>query len=597
MVLIFGGTTQGRIAAHVCDSASKSFYYSTKSGEGSCEGVNLLPIYGGMSQEDIINFCRDKGVKLIIDASHPFADMLHRNITQAAHSEDIPTIRFERGAVNIEAKKRCDSLDEAAEFITNEGYQKVLALTGVNSAERLKELALSRELHLRIMNRKESWDIVERCGFPKQRVLLYGEKCDKELFSEFAPEVILLKESGESGGVPQKTELARRLGIDVVVINRPPMPDYSSVVYGEHGLRRAIDRLLPEYFELSTGITTGSCATAATVAALETILSGERCERVVIELPNGEPLEVEVAKVEAEGNRGVATIIKDAGDDPDITHGAHISSQVETLAGSGVEILAGEGVGVVTLNGLGLAIGEVAINKTPREMIKSSVERMLHRAGLECAVRVTISVEGGEQMAKRTFNPRLGIEGGISILGTSGIVYPFSMEAFVESIRRHIEMITAMGERRVVINSGGKSERIVREHLPDLPAQLFVQYGNMIGETLKICHELGIEDVTLAVMIGKAVKLSEGYLDTHSRNGVMNREFIAQLAQQEGCCEESVERIRTIITARELWDVIPQSEYRLFERIKECCLAHCRREYPDGELTLLLVREEDIFFN
>ncbi len=202
---------------------------------------------------------------------------------------------------------------------------------------------------------------------------------------------------------------------------------------------------------------------------------------------------------------------------------------------------------------------------------------------------MVISVPKGAELAKRTFNKRLGIVGGVSILGTSGIVHPFSKDAFVESIERHIGVVKALGHKRVVINSGGKSERFLKGHFAELSSELFVQYGNLIGETLKICNRLDISEVTLGVMIGKAVKLAEGYLDTHSKNGVMNLDFIVRTAQEVGYSQHLIDKIRGITTARELWDIAPKGDMELFERLKQQCYSHTRGLLPNGELTILFI--------
>lgn len=206
---------------------------------------------------------------------------------------------------------------------------------------------------------------------------------------------------------------------------------------------------------------------------------------------------------------------------------------------------------------------------------------------------MTISVPGGAEIGRRTFNPRLGIEGGISIIGTSGIVRPFSSEAFVSSIRKSMEVALATGSERVVISSGAKSERFIRARYPELPAQAFVHYGNFIGETLELAAKVGVRQVTLGIMMGKAVKLAEGHLDTHSKHTVLNRAFIADLARQAGCEGETLTAIAGITLARELWSLLPTDRVATFCQV---LLAHCHRHcdplLPDGTLTLLLIDEE-----
>jgi cobalt-precorrin-5B (C1)-methyltransferase len=208
------------------------------------------------------------------------------------------------------------------------------------------------------------------------------------------------------------------------------------------------------------------------------------------------------------------------------------------------------------------------------------------RRNIKENVRITISVAGGETIAQRTFNPRLGIEGGISIIGVSGIVKPFSEEAFIDSIRKCMTVAKASGSERVVINSGGKSERFVKALYPDLPQQAFVEYGNYIGETLRIAHQLDISNVTLGVMLGKAVKLAAGHLDTHSRKATMDKDFLRQLLDEAHCDID----ISDLTLARELWDRLPTDGRTEFARtVIRHCAHHCDPLLPHGHLTILLI--------
>jgi cobalt-precorrin-5B (C1)-methyltransferase len=208
-------------------------------------------------------------------------------------------------------------------------------------------------------------------------------------------------------------------------------------------------------------------------------------------------------------------------------------------------------------------------------------------------IEVEIFVPEGREIAKRTFNPKVGIVGGISILGTSGIVRPFSAEAFVEAIRREVEVSVAVGAERLVINSGAKSEAYVKRLYPNLPPQAFVHYGNFIGETLKVAAELHFPAVTMGIMIGKAVKLAEGHLDTHSKHTVMNKPFLQRLAQQAGCSDKAQQVIETLTLARELWTALPHEDARrFFPQLIQRCQEVASPLLPEGELTLLLIDEE-----
>ena len=209
-------------------------------------------------------------------------------------------------------------------------------------------------------------------------------------------------------------------------------------------------------------------------------------------------------------------------------------------------------------------------------------------------VRIVISVPEGAEKAQRTFNPRLGIEGGISIIGVSGIVKPFSEDAFIESIHKCMQVAKASGAERVVINSGGKSERFVKTLYPDLPQQAFVEYGNYIGETLRFAAELGFKHVTLGVMLGKAVKLAAGNLDTHSRRSTMDKAFISSMLHEAGCDID----ISGITLARELWEAIPQEKIQSFVTVViNHCSEHCNRLLPNGELLILLITDDGVIYD
>ena len=244
--------------------------------------------------------------------------------------------------------------------------------------------------------------------------------------------------------------------------------------------------------------------------------------------------------------------------------------------------LQGEGVGRVTLPGLGIPVGEAAINPTPREMIVREV-----RALTQADVDVTISVEGGEALAQRTFNSRVGVVGGISIIGTSGIVAPFSNGAFVESIGRELEVAYAMGLREVGLVSGKRGEEAL---LAEEPSLRVVHYGNFVGEALRKAYRMGFRRVVLGVMIGKAVKLAEGHLDTHSHKVLMNRDFLVRQAEEVGVTD-AAERVGRITMARELYACMPPA---FFSRVSALCLAHCRTVFPDGELEFRLICDNPV---
>ena len=460
----------------------------------------------------------------------------------------------------------------------------LLATTGVQSISKLKPLeSKGIKIYYRILPRESSISLAKAQGATDDQLCFYedGNTIDVDA------DAILLKESGISGGFAEKVAAARAKGMRIFALKRPKLHNgdgsFCVVCNGPHGLRRAVEKLLPEFYALHSGLTTGTCATAAAIAATLRLIKGETPDEVPVILPNGETISVSVTYGD-----GYASVFKEAGDDPDVTNGIEIRASVKPS--NHFEILGGEGVGRFTLPGFDFPPGEPAINKAPREMIRRNLERFDTLQQTQGpSLRITISVPHGAEIARRTFNPRLGIEGGISIIGVSGIVKPFSEEAFIDSIRKCMTVAKASGSERVVINSGGKSERFVKALYPDIPQQAFVEYGNYIGETLKIAHELSISKVTLGVMLGKAVKLAKGHLDTHSRKATMDKAFISQLLKESDCDLD----ISGITLAREIWERLPQERLQSFaDTIISHCAEHCNPLLPNGELTILLIDDE-----
>ena len=575
MILVFGGTTEGRKAVEVLEEGGNAYYYSTKTGEQDITLHHGQRIDGALDAEAMQTFCGEHDIRLIIDAAHPFASQLHQTIAQVSQSLNIPTIRYER--IYPKRDSEITWIDDYSQIPRD--IHSLLATTGVQSISKLKPLeAAGVKVFYRILNRESSIALAQKQGASPEQLCYYEDPKDVSVEAE----AILLKESGLSGGFSEKVEAAKARGMRIIALKRPQTPASFTIVNGPYGLRRMVEKLLPDFYPLHSGLTTGTCATAAAVAATIRLLKNETPEEVPVVLPNGETIMVAVRY----GEDG-AYCIKDAGDDPDVTNGLEIGASVEhtLMQGRGglIAIKGGIGVGTFTLPGFDYPPGSPAINKAPREMIRQNIEPLIDE---HTPLDITIFVPQGEEIAKRTFNPRLGIEGGISIIGVSGIVKPFSEEAFIDSIRKCMTVAKASGSERVVINSGGKSERFVKALYPDLPKQAFVEYGNYIGETLKMAHELDIRYVTLGVMLGKAVKLAAGHLDTHSRKTTMDIGFIQQMLNEAGITID----ISTITLARELWERIPADQLQAFV---QTVIRHCE-EYsaplvPNAHLTILLI--------
>ncbi len=575
MILVFGGTTEGRKAVEVLEQAGKVFYYSTKTGEQDIALHHGKRIDGAMDAEAIRVFCQEHDIRLIVDAAHPFASQLHENIAQVSISQNIPVIRYER--IYPPRDKEMEWIDDYSQIPTD--IHTLLATTGVQSISHLKWLEKKGiKVIYRILNRESSIQLAHEQGATDDQLCFYPLTADAE--------AVLMKESGESGGFNEKIKEAKEKGMRIIVLKRPQLSIFNcqfSIVNGPYGLRRTVEKVLPAFYTLHSGLTTGTCATAAAVAATLRLLKNEIPDEVPVLLPNGETIHVPVGYGE-----DYAYCIKEAGDDPDVTNGVEVRASVKLA--NVFEIRGGEGVGIFTLPGFDYPPGSPAINRAPREMIEHNLRTILSPLTSHLSpLIVTISVLGGREIANRTFNPRLGIEGGISIIGVSGIVMPFSEEAFIDSIRKCMTVAKASGSDRVVINSGGKSERFVKALYPDLPRQAFVEYGNYIGETLKIAHELGFKKVTLGVMLGKAVKLAAGHLDTHSRKSVMDKPFIQQMLTEVGCDID----ISEITLARELWEKLPSNKLNTFaSTVIRHCADYCHPLLPNGSLTILLIDDD-----
>ena len=340
------------------------------------------------------------------------------------------------------------------------------------------------------------------------------------------------------------------------------MSDHLSDDDGADGADDALD--LPELREpdlprtmrdrpraLRTGWTTGTCASAAAKAAAAALLSGRPQQEVEVALPGGAAVRFPVERCELGDEVATAVVVKDAGDDPDVTHGALILATVWRGAPeSGVSFKAGKGVGTVTRPGLPVLPGEPAINPVPRQMIRAAIAEIAAANDDAGDVEVEIAIPGGEALAAKTMNGRLGIVGGLSILGTTGIVIPYSCSSWIQAIRSGIDVARAAGLMHVAGSTGAESERAV-QRIYGLPEIALIDMGDFVGGMLKYLRSHPVPRVTIAGGVGKMTKLAQGLLDLHSKRGAVDLAALAKLAERAGGTHDLAAYILTANTAAE----------------------------------------------
>ena len=346
---------------------------------------------------------------------------------------------------------------------------------------------------------------------------------------------------------------------------------------------------------LRTGYTTGTCAAAATKAALSALVSGDNLPKVNVSLPKDKHIVIDIAWIKFVNEKSVtASVIKDGGDDPDVTNGAEIWSTVSLLESSNkIMIDGGIGVGRVTKPGLGLEIGKAAINPTPLKMINQAIGEILekqqkNRYGLS----ILISVPKGKEIAKRTDNPRLGIIGGISILGTTGIVIPYSTASFAASIRQSIDVSIAMGSDSVILTTGGRSEDFARSIFGNSVADhAYIQIGDFIGFSIKQCAIKKIKKAYVIGFIGKLTKMAMGVKQTHVKGSNVDMNFLATLANRCGANNDLVKEIKLANTARHVGELIDQSGLSMFyDVLCEEVYNHLSKDSPsDLKIKIILL--------
>ncbi|HZU74738.1 MAG TPA: cobalt-precorrin-5B (C(1))-methyltransferase [Acidimicrobiales bacterium] len=326
---------------------------------------------------------------------------------------------------------------------------------------------------------------------------------------------------------------------------------------------------------LRPGWTTGTCASAAAKAAALWLTTGEPPAEVEVGLPGGRRVSFAVTDLDPSRPHRCA-VVKDAGDDPDVTNGAHITAEVAyaPAGGEGISLRGGEGVGTITLPGLGLEVGAPAINPVPARMIRAAVAEVTDRP-----VVVTISVPGGAAMAARTSNARLGIVGGISILGTTGVVKPFSTAAWRASVVQQVDVAAAQGQGHMVLSTGSRTDAFAQRRFPGLPPVCFVEVGDFTGIALRRVAHHHLERITFVGMAGKITKLAAGVLMTHYRRSKVDGELMAEVARASAAPQAVIDAATATATARHFTEVCLQCGHRapldeLCRRAAAACRAH-----------------------
>ena len=330
--------------------------------------------------------------------------------------------------------------------------------------------------------------------------------------------------------------------------------------------------------KLRTGFTTGTSATAAAKAALLAIINQIKIETVDVKLPKGSFIKIQIYFCEFDKNKARCVVIKDGGDDPDVTHGAEIVVDLSFTENIGeIDIDGGEGVGIVTKPGLGLELNKSAINPTPKKMIIENLREIADKCLVEKGIKVIISVPKGKELGPKTDNPRIGILNGISILGTSGIVIPFSTASYAASIRQNLDVAIAMGDNTVVLTTGGRSEDFAKK-IVVLPEHCFVQMGDFSGYTIQQCARKKIKKAYVVGFIGKLAKMAAGVKQTHVKGSKVDMNFLAELAKKCNASNGVIESIKKANTARHVSEIILEnSVVGFFEEICNETYKHMRK--------------------
>lgn len=339
---------------------------------------------------------------------------------------------------------------------------------------------------------------------------------------------------------------------------------------------------------LRSGYTTGACAAAASLGAALLLRDGKPVDAVDLALPTGEVAQFALAGQKIEGKKSRCYVVKDAGDDPDVTHGVELHAELCWVdrQSNEVELIAGTGIGQVTKPGLAVAVGEPAINPVPRRMIIDAVYSVFSKIPEDRSLRLTLSIPDGEQRAEKTLNARLGILGGLSLLGTTGIVRPISHKAWTDTLEVALDVALATKVPEMVLTTGRTSERAAQQQ--PLPEEAFIMMGDYIGYCLDACHRKGVSAVTLSAQFAKLVKIACGHAQTHVRNSCLDLGQLVIWAKEIGLDAGDCQRLELAHTAREVFQMFGAGS-PLVDRIVAQALAEMKLRVPGAEVKILLV--------
>lgn len=601
MILLFGGTTEGVAVAQLLDVLEEPYLYLTRS--ATSQKVKGEHRCGALNVQQMVDLCEEQKARLVIDAGHPYALQLHQTVVQATQLCGVPALRLERPAPTTASEnERCfDSYEEMVQALQPKGPVTVLALTGVQTIPRFKEVPDHCTMHFRILDTPLSWETAIATGIDTRYIhpapAHITLKSLEQLMAETRPDILLTKESGATGYFHLKQQVAAKHHLPLWILSRPKLPLYDYQVNTIQDLHKVILEIRKTYWkeehQLRSGWTTGTCATAAAKGAFLKLLTGKTPPWAEVTLPSGKQARIALYPEYASDTEAACTVVKDAGDDPDITHTAIIGCKISLTKEAGLHFRRGSGVGLVTLPGLSVKPGEPAINETPRKMMQELLKQLAGSFDYTGGLIITPFVPDGEKLALRTFNARVGVCGGISIIGTSGEVRPLSHAAFIHAIVQQIKVAKASGIYELVSTAGLRGENIARPHFAHLPPSAFIHHGNFVGDTVRAAQAQGMRKITIGIMPGKAIKLAEGYLNTHSQHGQFSPAFVLQIAREIKLRDTALTFITQIQLFNELKDGLTAHELaQFYQAISQRCREHLIKVInANMEVEVLIINE------